>query len=172
MRRPIIAGNWKMNLSFDEARDLAIKIKNEILEPVSIDIVFTPPFTSLDMIHRRIEDNQIMLKAQEAAIETLGPGVKCSDVDKASMKVISNSGYNSLMRHHTGHGIGLEGHEPPWLDIGNEAELKPGMVVSIEPGIYELGFAGFRHSDTAVITEDGYELVTYYPRDLESLTIL
>ncbi len=115
---------------------------------------------------------QVMMKAQEAAIETLGPGVKCSDVDKASMKVISNSGYNSLMRHHTGHGIGLEGHEPPWLDIGNEAELKPGMVVSIEPGIYELGFAGFRHSDTAVITEDGYELVTYYPRDLESLTIL
>jgi Xaa-Pro aminopeptidase len=46
------------------------------------------------------------------------------------------------------------------------------MVVSLEPGIYELGYAGFRHSDTAVITEDGYELATYYPRDIESLTIL
>ena len=115
---------------------------------------------------------EVMLKAQDAAIEALGPGVKCSDVDKASAKVILEAGYESLMRHHTGHGIGLEGHEPPWLDRGNNEELKPGMVVSIEPGIYELGYAGFRHSDTAIITEDGYELITYYPRDIDSLTIL
>jgi len=115
---------------------------------------------------------KVMVESQDAAIEALGPGVKCSEVDKAAGKVIRDAGYTPLMRHHTGHGIGLEGHEPPWLDIGNDAELEPGMVVSIEPGIYELGYAGFRHSDTAVITEDGYELVTYYPRDIESLTIL
>jgi len=115
---------------------------------------------------------EVMVKAQDASIEALGPGVKCSEVDRASNKVIKDAGYTSLIRHHTGHGIGLEGHEPPYLDIGNDEELKVGMVVSIEPGIYELGYAGFRHSDTAVITEDGYELVTYYPRDIESLTIL
>jgi Xaa-Pro aminopeptidase len=115
---------------------------------------------------------KVMLESQDAAIEALGPGVKCSMVDKASRKVIIDAGFESFLRHHTGHGIGLDGHEPPWLDIGNESELKPGMVVSIEPGIYDLGFAGFRHSDTAVITEDGVEIVTYYPRDLESLTIL
>jgi len=115
---------------------------------------------------------EVMVKAQDASIEALGPGVKCSDVDSASNKIIKDAGYTSLIRHHTGHGIGLEGHEPPYLDIGNDEELKPGMVVSIEPGIYELGYAGFRHSDSAVITEDGYELVTYYPRDIESLTIL
>jgi Xaa-Pro dipeptidase len=115
---------------------------------------------------------EVMVKAQDAAIEALGPEVKCSEVDKASAKVIVDAGYEGLMRHHTGHGIGLEGHEPPWLDRGNDEELRAGMVVSIEPGIYELGYAGFRHSDTAVITEDGYELVTYYPRDIESLTIL
>jgi Xaa-Pro aminopeptidase len=114
---------------------------------------------------------EVIVQSQDAAIQALGPGVKCSEVDRASAKVIVNAGYEGLMRHHTGHGIGLEGHEPPWLDRGNDAELRPGMVVSIEPGIYELGFAGFRHSDTAVITEDGYELVTYYPRDMESLTI-
>jgi Xaa-Pro aminopeptidase len=56
--------------------------------------------------------------------------------------------------------------------MGNPEVLEVGMVVSLEPGIYELGYAGFRHSDTAVITEDGYELITYYPRDLESMTIL
>ena len=114
----------------------------------------------------------VMVKAQDAAIEALGPGVKCADVDKAANMVLHDAGYRDLIRHHTGHGIGLQGHEPPWLDQGNQAELKPGMVVSIEPGIYELGYAGFRHSDTALITGDGYELITYYPRDLESLTIL
>lgn len=114
---------------------------------------------------------RVMMESQDAAIEALGPRVKCSEVDKASGNVIRDAGYTALMRHHTGHGIGLEGHEPPWLDIGNDSELQPGMVVSIEPGIYELGYAGFRHSDTAVITEDGCELLTYYPRDIESLTI-
>jgi len=113
----------------------------------------------------------VMVKAQEAAIETLGPGVRCADVDKAANRVLHDAGYGELVRHHTGHGIGLQGHEPPWLDQGNQMELKPGMVVSIEPGIYELGYAGFRHSDTALITGDGYELITYYPRDIEALTI-
>jgi Xaa-Pro aminopeptidase len=113
----------------------------------------------------------VMVKAQETAIETLGPGVRCADVDKAANRVLHDAGYGELIRHHTGHGIGLQGHEPPWLDQGNQVELKPGMVVSIEPGIYELGYAGFRHSDTALITGDGYELITYYPRDIESLTI-
>jgi Xaa-Pro dipeptidase len=113
----------------------------------------------------------VMVKAQEAAVETLGPGVRCADVDKAANRVLHDAGYGELIRHHTGHGIGLQGHEPPWLDQGNQAEFKPGMVVSIEPGIYELGYAGFRHSDTALITGDGYELITYYPRDIESLTI-
>ena len=93
-------------------------------------------------------------------------------MDKASRKVVIDAGFESLLRHHTGHGIGLQGHEPPYLDIGNPEVLELGMVVTIEPGIYELGYAGFRHSDTAVITEDGCELITYYPRDIDSLTIL
>jgi len=114
---------------------------------------------------------EVMLKAQEEAIKALKPGVKCSSVDKATAKVFTKAGFSQLMRHHTGHGLGLEGHEPPWLDVGNDALLKLGMVVSCEPGIYESGFGGFRHSDTVLITEDGAELITYYSRDLESLTI-
>lgn len=115
---------------------------------------------------------EVMVRSQDAALEALGPGVKCSDVDKAANRVIIDAGYRDLIRHHTGHGIGLEGHEPPWLDQGNDLELKPGMVVSCEPGIYELGYGGFRHSDTVVITEEGAEQITYYPRDIESLIIL
>lgn len=113
----------------------------------------------------------VMVKAQEAAFKALKAGVKCSEVDKAALNVFRKAGLTHLVRHHTGHGLGLEGHEPPWLDIGNEELLRAGMVVSCEPGIYETGFAGFRHSDTVLITKDGAEILTYYPRDLDELTI-
>jgi len=93
------------------------------------------------------------------------------EIDKATIRVFKKAGLMHLVKHHSGHGLGLEGHEPPWLDIGNDEPLKAGMVVSCEPGIYETGFAGFRHSDTVLITEDGAEIITYYPRDLDSLTI-
>lgn len=114
----------------------------------------------------------VMCKAQEAAAEAIKPCNTCADVDKAANKVIKEEGYWNLVKHHTGHGIGIQGHEPPYLDQGNDQILEVGMVVSIEPGIYELGYAGFRHSDTLIITEDGCDWVTYYPRDIESLTIL
>lgn len=76
-----------------------------------------------------------------------------------------------LVEHHAGHGLGLDGHEPPWLDIGNQKPLRPGMVLSCEPGFYEVGLGGFRHSDTVLITEDAREQMTYYPRKLEDLVI-
>ena len=113
----------------------------------------------------------VMVKAQEAAFNTFKPGVKCSEIDRATINVFKKAGLMHLVKHHTGHGLGLEGHEPPWLDVGNEELLQAGMVVSCEPGIYETGFAGFRHSDTVLITEDGAEIITYYPRNLEALTI-
>jgi len=113
----------------------------------------------------------VMVKAQEAAFETLRAGVKCSEVDKVTISVFKKAGLTHLVKHHTGHGLGLEGHELPWLDIGNNEPLRAGMIVSVEPGIYETGFAGFRHSDTVLITEDGTEVITYYPRNLDALTI-
>lgn len=113
----------------------------------------------------------VMVKAQEAAFNTFKAGAKCSDVDKATIGVFKKAGLMNLVLHHTGHGLGLEGHEPPWLDIGNDELLKAGMVVSCEPGIYETGFAGFRHSDTIVIRDDCAEIATFYPRDIEALTI-
>ena len=114
----------------------------------------------------------VMVKAQEAAFEAFKPGVKCSDIDKATINVFKKAGLMHLVKHHTGHGLGLEGHEPPWLDIGNKEFLRAGMVVSCEPGIYETGFAGFRHSDTVLITKEGAEILTYYPRSIDELTIV
>jgi Xaa-Pro dipeptidase len=113
----------------------------------------------------------VMVKAQDAALKTFKSKAKCSDIDKATINVFKKAGLMSLVKHHTGHGLGLEGHEPPWLDIGNDELLRAGMVVSCEPGIYETGFAGFRHSDTVLITEEGAEIITYYPRSLDELTI-
>ena len=113
----------------------------------------------------------VMVQAQEAAFNTFKAGAKCSDIDKATIKVFKKAGLMPLVKHHTGHGLGLQGHEPPWLDIGNDDPLRAGMVVSCEPGIYETGFAGFRHSDTVLITDDGAEIITYYPRTLDALTI-
>jgi len=114
---------------------------------------------------------EIMVKMQDAALDTFGPDVRCSAVDKATIKVARQNGAYDYLLHHTGHGVGLEGHEPPWLDQGNDVLLKPGMVVSCEPGIYVPSFAGFRHSDTVLITKQGCELITSYPRDLKSLII-
>ena len=114
---------------------------------------------------------EIMVEMQDAALETFGPDVKCSEVDQATIKVARQNRVTHYLRHHTGHGIGFGEHEPPWIDQGNHELLKPGMVVSCEPGIYIPGFAGFRHSDTILITEQGSEIITKYPRDLESLTI-
>lgn len=114
---------------------------------------------------------EIMLKAQDEAFKALKSGAECSTADIATSRVFKKAGVGRLMRHHTGHGLGLDGHEPPWLDVGNNTVLKAGMVVSCEPGIYESGLGGFRHSDTVLITEDEAEIITYYPRDLESLTI-
>lgn len=112
-----------------------------------------------------------MVKAQEAAFEAFKPGATCKDIDKATISVFKRAGLLDLVKHHTGHGLGLEAHEPPWLDVGNIEPLRPGMIVSCEPGIYETGFAGFRHSDTILVTKEGAELLTYYPRDLGALTI-
>ncbi|MGD0714985.1 MAG: M24 family metallopeptidase [Gaiellaceae bacterium] len=74
-------------------------------------------------------------------------------------------------RHHVGHAIGLRYHEGPFLDRGDETEIRPGMVFTVEPGLYAPGVGGFRHSDTIAVTDDGVEWLTYYPRDLESLTL-
>lgn len=113
----------------------------------------------------------VMNDAQRAAYEAMSQGAKCSDVDKASFAVFKKAGLAEFVRHHTGHGLGLDGHEQPWLDVGNDQQLKAGMIVSLEPGIYEAGFAGFRHSDSVLVTREGAEFLTYYPRELDKLTI-
>jgi Xaa-Pro aminopeptidase len=74
-------------------------------------------------------------------------------------------------KHHSGHAIGLRYHEGPFLDTGDETVLQPGMVFTVEPGFYAPNLGGFRHSDTVAVTAAGIKLMTYYPRDWQSLVI-
>jgi Xaa-Pro dipeptidase len=112
-----------------------------------------------------------MKTVQEVAFEALRPGIECSEVDRAVRHYYEVHDLMPYWKHHTGHSIGLRYHEGPFLDIGDRTVLQPGMVLTVEPGLYVDKLGGFRHSDTVVITEDDLELITYYPRDLESLTI-
>ncbi|MGH7641688.1 MAG: M24 family metallopeptidase [Candidatus Dormibacteria bacterium] len=116
---------------------------------------------------RRFFDH--MLAIQALAKAALRPGRSCGDVDAEVRDYYSSHELAPYWRHHTGHGLGLEVHEGPFLDIGDETVIEEGMVFSVEPGVYVPGLGGFRHSDTAVVTTDGAEFLGNYPRDLESL---
>lgn len=112
-----------------------------------------------------------MVALQDLAFERIKPGIPCSDVDRAVRDYFEDHDLKKYWKHHTGHAIGLRYHEGPFLDIGDHTEIKPGMVFTVEPGLYIPAVGGFRHSDTVVVTEEGIEFLTYYPRDLESLII-
>lgn len=127
---------------------------------------------------------ELMLEAQTIAIEALGPGVSLSAVDEAVWSYFEEQGVTDLAQHHVGHNIGMDGHEPPYIDRGwtahcesegtsyteDDAVMEPGHVYTIEPGIYT-DEAGYRHSDTIAITDEGIEWLTYYPRALEQNVI-
>ena len=112
-----------------------------------------------------------MLALQELAIGTLQPGLPCAEVDRAVRAYYDQQDLTPYWKHHVGHAIGLRYHEAPFLDIGDPTLIQPGMVFTVEPGLYDKTLGGYRHSDTVLITEDGVEVLTYYPRDLDSLTI-
>lgn len=113
----------------------------------------------------------VVQEAQQLALDTIRPGLLCADVEKEVRDYLINRGYGAYIHHHTGHGLGLELHEAPFLDLGDRTELQPGMVFSVEPGLYVPGLGGFRHSDTVALTERGVEVLTDYPRNLNELII-
>ena len=110
-----------------------------------------------------------MKEVQEVCFEAIKPGHECAEVDLAMRYYYEKHSLWHAWRHHVGHALGLLGHEAPFLDMGDHTILKPGMVFSVEPGLFIMGLGGFRHSDTIVVTESGIEYLTYYPRDLESM---
>lgn len=118
---------------------------------------------------KRMFDHMVAL--QDTALSALQPGARCADVDRAVRAYYEEHELMPYWKHHVGHAIGLRYHEAPFLDLGDETLIKPGMVFTVEPGLYNPQLGGFRHSDTVLITDQGNEILTYYPRDLESLII-
>jgi Xaa-Pro aminopeptidase len=128
-------------------------------------LIIGPPTDEM----RRLFDHTVA--AQHAAFDAIRPGATCADVDGAVMRYFEQNDLLPYWRQHTGHGIGLRNHEAPFLDVGDHTTLEPGMVFTVEPGLYDPAIGGFRHSDTVVVAEDGMDILTDYPSDIESLTL-
>ncbi len=102
--------------------------------------------------------------AMEGAYSMLGPGISCRDLDLKVREIIDEKGYGPLFVHSTGHGVGLEVHESPYISRFSRETLRAGMVITLEPGIYMKGKGGVRLEDLVAITEGGYEKLTYLPK--------
>jgi Xaa-Pro aminopeptidase len=113
---------------------------------------------------RRIYD--LVLAANAAGRAAARPGASGDTVDQAARKVIADGGYGAQFLHRTGHGLGLEIHEPPYMVGGNAEPLAAGMTFTVEPGVYVAGVGGVRIEDDMVITDDGAESLTSFERDL------
>jgi Xaa-Pro aminopeptidase len=105
------------------------------------------------------------------AIDALQAGNTCASVDLEVLRFFAENNLMDYWRHHSGHAKSTLIHEAPFLDEGDERLIEPGMIFTVEPGIYVPGLGGFRHSDTILVTETGIEWLTNYPRGLESLTV-
>ena len=123
------------------------------------DMTRTVHFGAVSDEQKRVHD--IVTAANRAGIAACRPGVKMKDIDRAARKVIEDAGYGPFFTHRTGHGIGLDEHEFPDCSAVSEIVTRPGMIFSIEPGIYLPGKFGVRVEDLVVITEDGCEVLTW-----------
>jgi Xaa-Pro aminopeptidase len=121
-----------------------------------------------DSISPKLEKlHGVVLNAQRRGIEAIRPGVLASDVDSVARKVIADAGWGKSFGHGLGHGIGLEIHEAPRVSQNSKTVLKPGMVVTVEPGVYLPGWGGIRIEDDVLVTRTGHEVLTSLHRDLE-----
>ncbi|MEM2981828.1 MAG: Xaa-Pro peptidase family protein [Candidatus Bathyarchaeia archaeon] len=144
-------------------------------DPVTLDIGATYGRYCSDItrtlivgrVEPRLEEvYRTVYKAHQEALEAIKPGVEVEAIDLAARRVIGDCGYGEYFIHRTGHGVGLDIHEPPYIQVGSHVRLRPGMVFTVEPGVYIPGVFGVRIEDVVVVSKDGYRLLTKHPRDL------
>ncbi len=111
----------------------------------------------------------VVLAANEAAIRISRPGVPAYEVDRAARQVIVDAGYGEYFSHRTGHGLGLDTHEPPYIRAGNPQLLETGMIYTVEPGVYLPGVGGVRIEDDVLVTPSGVEVLTTFPKGLQAI---
>jgi Xaa-Pro aminopeptidase len=121
------------------------------------------PSEEMERVYRAVAESQ------QAGIDAVAPGVSCGAVDAAVREVLRGYGYEEQFLHSTGHGVGLEIHEEPWVRKGNEDLLEVGNVITVEPGVYLAGVGGVRIEDMVLVAEDGPVVLTESSRELMSL---
>jgi Xaa-Pro dipeptidase len=136
---------------------------NEYISDLTRTFVLGEPEQELSQIAR------IVLEANAAARQQAKPGIPAGQLDQAAREVIEKAGYGEFFTHRTGHGLGMESHEEPYIREGNNLLLAPGMTFTIEPGIYLPGRGGVRIEDNLVITDSGSETLSDFPREMESI---
>jgi Xaa-Pro aminopeptidase len=115
---------------------------------------------------RQKEFHKAELEVFWAGVEAVKPGVTCEEVDQACEHKIHELGFQDYMLHRTGHALGLDVHELPSVALGDTTVLEPGMVLTIEPGLYDFSIGSWRIEDTVLVTDTGYELLTNSERDI------
>jgi Xaa-Pro dipeptidase len=121
-------------------------------------------------VERQLTDiYEVVRQANVAGRAAVHPGAHAEDVDRAARKVIEDAGYGPYFTHRTGHGLGIETHEPPYIVEGNRLSLEPGMVFTVEPGVYLPGLGGVRIEDDVLVTPDGAKTLTRFPREWTDL---
>jgi Xaa-Pro aminopeptidase len=113
----------------------------------------------------------VVLRAQQAAFQAIRPGVSTREIDTAARSLIAEAGYGDFFGHGLGHGFGLQIHEAPWLRPSGDLPVEPGMVFTLEPGIYLPGWGGIRIEDDVLVTPDGVERLTHLPRNFEEMVV-
>lgn len=122
--------------------------------------------------HRQEEIYQLVLKAQEAAIAAIQPGIEAAEVDRIAREIIAAAGYGRYFGHGLGHGLGLDVHEGPRLSPQDRTVLEPGMVVTVEPGIYLPGSFGVRIEDVVLVVPGGCQVLTQSPKGFSDMILM
>lgn len=147
-----------------QAGDLLVIDWGATYEGYISDLTRTFAVGEVDEEYRKI--HKIVQEANAAGRAAGKPGARCADVDIAARNVIEKAGYGKFFRHRTGHGIGMEAHEEPYMRGDNEQILEPGMAYTVEPGIYLIGKNGVRIEDNVIITDTGADVLSDMPREI------
>lgn len=151
-----------------ERGDLVLMDLGVVYEGYCSDITRTLAFGEPSEQAKEVYD--IVKRAEQAALDAVRPGVTAAELDGIARKTIEDAGYGEYFTHRLGHGLGISVHEFPSIHGGNDMPLEAGMVFTIEPGIYVTDQVGVRIEDDLVVTENGYEVLTKYPKELTVIT--
>ncbi|MER2259014.1 MAG: M24 family metallopeptidase, partial [Priestia megaterium] len=139
-----------------------------VLDGYCSDITRTVAYKSINDKQKEIYET--VQRAEQAALEASKHGTRIGDLDMVARNIITEAGYGEYFLHRLGHGLGISVHEFPSMSRNNDDVLQEGMVYTIEPGIYIPGLGGVRIEDDVIITKDGYETLTKYPKELQIIS--